>query len=68
MKDGALFYDQWKSLDSLNGSFDNGRPIYLGICPFLSHTYGHYTWWVRGWSPVQGMGAWSATTSFTIAP
>ncbi|MBE2267480.1 MAG: hypothetical protein IAE80_04565 [Anaerolinea sp.] len=54
--------DQW---------YDGWNLCTAGVCsvtPALNLPSGWYTWWVQGWSPSGGYGAWSDAGLFTVAP
>jgi hypothetical protein len=58
----VLFFHDWIPVETMEKRPAGKVFTYLPPDP----GFGTYTWWVRGWSPVTGMGPWSDATSFTI--
>ena len=64
MKNGALYSDTWHHVAP--GDLETSDGGQFGECSLTlkNQPSGTNNWWVRGWSP-DGMGAWSATMTFT---
>jgi hypothetical protein len=61
-KDVGFALDQWVEASKLT-SDESGTLEYSGV---RGHTAGNYTWWVRGWSPTKGYGAWSEGAHYSL--
>jgi len=56
-RNGQDWYSKW---------FHTGEPTLRGTIPITlnGHSYGTYTWWIRGYNEEGGYGAWSEPRTF----